>query len=145
MTAGQRLTIGKLAELTSSNVPTVRYYEEIGLIPPAARTAGGQRTYTEQDLQRMTFIRRCRDFGFPIEQVRELVTLTEKPERDCVEARDVAKAHLDAVREKLQELQALEQSLIEFVNSCDTGCSGGPAGECSILEDLGTPSSSCCN
>lgn len=145
MTVGQRITIGKLAKLTSSNVPTVRYYEEIGLLPPAARTAGGQRAYTEQDLQRMIFIRRCRDFGFPIEQVRELIALAEKPEKDCMEARDVAQMHLDSIRVKLRELQGLEQSLMKFVNSCDAGCAGGRAGDCSILEDLATPGSSCCN
>lgn len=136
MLAGQRLTIGKLAELTYSNVPTIRYYEEIGLLPPATRTAGGQRAYGEKDLERLTFIRRCRDFGFPIEQVRTLLTLTEKPERDCMEARDIAQGHLDTVRAKLKELRALERSLLDFVKSCDNACAGGPAGECTIMDDL---------
>ena len=136
MLAGWRLTLGKLAELTDSNVPTIRYYEEIGLLPPAMRTAGGQRAYGKQDLERLTFIRRCREFGFPIEQVRTLLTLSEKPDRNCTEARDVAKSHLDAVRGKLKELRALERSLLDFVKSCDSACAGGPAGECAILDDL---------
>lgn len=148
MLAGQRLTIGKLAELTDSNVPTIRYYEEIGLLPPATRTAGGQRAYGEKDLERLTFIRRCRDFGFPIEQVRTLLTLTEKPERDCVEARDIAQGHLDTVRAKLKELRALERSLLDFVKSCDSACAGGPAGECTIMDDLqarpSTTGAKCC-
>ncbi len=143
MTDMAALTIGRLAELTRSNVPTIRYYEEIGLLPRATRRLGGHRTYGEADLQRMTFIRRCRDFGFPIEQVRALVALTERPDRDCVEARDVAQQHLDAVREKLRELRALEKSLKAFVTSCDADCAGGPAADCVILEDL-SDGNGCC-
>lgn len=130
------LTIGRLAELTQSNVPTIRYYEEIGLLPKAVRRMGGHRTYGTADLQRMTFIRRCREFGFPIEQVRALVALTERPDRDCVEARDVAQQHLDAVRAKLRELRALEKSLKSFVASCDAECAGGSAADCVILDEL---------
>jgi len=136
MIGGQAITIGKLAEISDSNVPTIRYYEEIGLLPRAQRRASGHRTYTEADLKRMTFIRRCRDFGFSIEQVRRLVTLTETPERDCVEARDLAQAHLNAVRGKLRELRALEKSLAGFVTACDAECAGGPATDCLIIEDL---------
>jgi DNA-binding transcriptional MerR regulator len=142
------LTIGRLAELTQSNVPTIRYYEEIGLLPKAARRLGGHRTYGETDLQRMTFIRRCRDFGFPIEQVRTLVALTERPDRDCVEARDVAQQHLDIVREKLRELRALEKSLRNLVTACDAQCAGGSAADCVILEDLsriGETAGTCCS
>ena len=89
----QPLTIGALADQTGCNVPTIRYYEEIGLLPPARRRPGGHRFYSEADLRRLTFIRRCRDFGFPIEQVRALVELTEASDRDCNEARDLAQAH----------------------------------------------------
>jgi DNA-binding transcriptional MerR regulator len=134
---GQLLTIGKLAALTDSNVPTIRYYEEIGLLPRPVRKAGGHRMYGDGDLQRLTFIRRCRDFGFPIEQVRALVALSEAPARDCVAARDIAQANLDAVRDKLRELRALEKSLRVFVANCDAACAGGPAADCTIIEDLG--------
>ncbi|WP_251031424.1 MerR family transcriptional regulator [Paraburkholderia strydomiana] len=71
------LTIGALASETNTNVPTIRYYEEIGLLPHAQRAANGHRYYQDSDLKRLTFIKRCRDFGFPIEQVRELVRLFE--------------------------------------------------------------------
>jgi len=144
---GQAITIGKLAEISESNVPTIRYYEEIGLLPRAQRRMGGHRTYTDADLKRMTFIRRCRDFGFTIEQVRRLVTLAETPERDCVEARDLAQVHLTAVRAKLRELRALEKNLAGFVTACDAECAGGPAADCLIIEDLsGTTKKSggCC-
>lgn len=133
-TAG--LTIGALAERTGCNVPTIRYYEEIGLIPPAKRRPSGHRYYDAAAEELLTFIRHCRDFGFPIEQVRELVSLARSEERDCFETRDIAQAHLDAVRAKLTEMKALERSLTRFVDSCSAMCAGGPAAQCTILKDL---------
>src|SRR5262245_44489872 len=81
------LTIGDLAVRTGSNVPTIRYYEEIGVLPPADRLPSGHRVYDQSDLKRLTFIRHCRDFGFSIDQVRRLIDLAATPERDCNEAR----------------------------------------------------------
>lgn len=138
------LTIGRLAAATGCSVPTIRYYEEIGLLPEADRRSGGHRVYAEGDLRRLTFIRRCRDFGFSIEQTRELAALSGSSTRDCTEARDCAAQHLDAVRKKLKELRALERSLKTFVDACNDQCVGGPAESCVILEDLATPASSCC-
>lgn len=129
--------IGALASLAGTNVPTIRYYEEIGLLRPAKRRSGGQRVYAEEDVRQLTFIRRCRDFGFPIEQVRSLVALMEDPKRSCMDARDLAQQHLAAVRAKLNELKALERSIADFVTSCDTSCVGGPGPDCVILKDLG--------
>lgn len=83
--------------------------------------------------RRLSFIRRCRDFGFTIEHVRELVGLVDLPSRDCVEVRDIAQAHLREVQKKLAELQALQASLSAFVCSCNTACAGGPAVDCTIL------------
>ncbi len=85
-----QLRIGALAERAGTNAPTIRYYEEIGLLRPADRQAGGQRAYGEEDVRRLAFIRRCRDFGFSIEQVRSLVALVQDRERSCMEARDLA-------------------------------------------------------
>lgn len=90
-------------------------------------------------IRRLTVIRRCRDFGFTIEQVRELVGLVDEPNRDCVEVRDIAQAHLQEVQKKLAELRALKASLAAFVCSCNTACAGGPAIDCTILEDLTVP------
>jgi DNA-binding transcriptional MerR regulator len=133
------LLIGALAERTGCNVPTIRYYEEIGLLRPAARKASGHRVYSETDMRRLLFIRRCRDFGFPIEQVRALVSLMDEGNKDCMEARDLAQGHLNAVRQKIREMRALERSLSQFVASCNTACAGGPASACVILEDLASP------
>jgi DNA-binding transcriptional MerR regulator len=130
------LTIGVLATHTSTTVPTIRYYEEIGLLPQAQRSANGRRLYRDVDLKRLGFIKRCRDFGFPIEQVRELIKLFEDGDRSCIEARDLAKTHLDAVRAKLEEMRQLETSLVSFVESCDEMCCQGSTKDCAIMEDL---------
>jgi len=133
------MKIGALAELVGTNTPTIRYYEEIGLLRPADREAGGQRAYGDEDVKRLTFIRRCRDFGFSIEQVRSLVALVQDRERSCMEARDLAQEHLAAMRAKLRELKALERNIVDFVATCDASCAGGPGPECAILEDLAKP------
>jgi DNA-binding transcriptional MerR regulator len=131
-----KFKIGTLAKRTGTNVPTIRYYEEIGLLRPADRQAGGQRVYDDADVKRLTLIRRCRDFGFPIEQVRSLVGLVQDPQSSCLHARDLAQAHLAAVRAKMAELRALERSIAAFVVNCDASCAGGPGPDCVILEDL---------
>ncbi|MCR5883018.1 helix-turn-helix domain-containing protein [Rhizobacter sp. J219] len=134
-----RLSIGLVARQTGCTVPSIRYYEEIGLLPPAGRTEAGQRHYDAHTVRRLGFIRRCRDFGFSIEQVRELVGLVDAPDRPCNEVREVAATHLAQVRRKLDELKALEASLAAFVGSCDAACAGGPSVDCTILEDLASP------
>jgi DNA-binding transcriptional MerR regulator len=131
--------IGSLAERTGTSAPTIRYYEEIGLLRAAERQGGGQRMYGDADVRRLTFIRRCREFGFSIEQVRSLVALSEDRERSCMHARDLAREHLGAVRAKLEELKALERSIASFVKTCDTTCAGGPGPDCTIVADLSTP------
>ncbi|GAA4477867.1 MerR family transcriptional regulator [Gluconacetobacter asukensis] len=143
--AGYR--IGALAGRTGTNAATIRYYEEIGLLPRPDRREGNQRCYGEDDVRRLTFIRRCRDFGFSIEQVRTLVSLVQDRSRSCMEARDLAQTHLSAVQVKLRELAALEKSLVQFVAACDAECAGGPGPDCCILDDLsGTmkPAAGCC-
>jgi DNA-binding transcriptional MerR regulator len=134
------MRIGELARRTSTNTPTIRYYESIGLMRCADRKAGGQRTYDDDDVGRLTFIRRCRDFGFSVEQVRSLVGLVQDRERSCTEARDLAVSHLQAVRSKLAELRALEKSIAGFVEDCDTACVGGPGPDCVVLGEMGSDS-----
>jgi len=134
--SSSHLTIGALAERTHCNVPTIRYYEEIGLLPHAERAANGHRHYGDADVRRLVFIKRCRDFGFPIEQVKHLVELFENGDRACLEVRDLAQVHLDQVRAKLEEMRQLEASLAAFVASCNAACSGGVTRDCAIIEDL---------
>jgi DNA-binding transcriptional MerR regulator len=136
------LKIGELADLTGTSAPTIRYYEQIGLLRRAPRQPGGQRVYGRADVERLTFIRRCREFDFSIEQVRALVALMQDPNSSCMTAREMAAEHLTALRDKMRDLRALERSLIAFVKSCDTSCPGGPGPECVILDDLAKSSTS---
>lgn len=131
-----QLTIGSLAQRTGFNVSAIRYYEEVGLIPPAVRRPSGHRVYSPDVQEVLTLVKRCRDFGFSIEETRALVSLSTSSDRDCVEAREIAQVHLDTVRAKLAELQNLERSLSKFVNACTDQCVGGPAPKCTILKDL---------
>ena len=145
MSVSNGITIGDLAIATQCTVPTIRYYEEVGLLPAASRSSGGQRVYSSTYLRRLTFIRRCRDFGFPIERIKELIALVGSPEQDCTAARDLAQQHLNSVRRKVKELRALERSLKQYVDACETQCAGGPSSGCVILEDLSAPKqTSCC-
>jgi DNA-binding transcriptional MerR regulator len=129
-------TIGALAKAAGVTTPTVRYYEEIGLLPQAGRTSGGQRSYSQDDVSRLTFIKQCRDFGFGIEQVRVLLDLSISAERDCSEARDIARAHLVKVQQKLAEFRVLEKRLKTFVGRCQVACAGGPGQDCVIFRDM---------
>jgi MerR family copper efflux transcriptional regulator len=129
------LTIGELSERTGCSIPTIRYYEEVGLIPPAKRRPSGHRFYDGTFEDQLLFIRRCRDFGFSIEQVRELVALSQTDQRDCFETLEITQSHLRSVRTKLAELRALERSLARFAASCAATCAGGPAAQCTILKE----------
>jgi DNA-binding transcriptional MerR regulator len=126
------LRIGTLAERTGTTVPTIRYYEEIGLLRAAARS-GGQRIYDHEDIRRLSFIRRCRDFEFSIPEVRSLLSLMQN-RKSCTEARNLAEGHLVALRRKLAELKALETTIALLVSECDASCAGGPASDCVILQ-----------
>jgi MerR family transcriptional regulator, copper efflux regulator len=137
-------TIGALAKATGASAPTIRYYEEIGLLPPATRTASGQRNYDEPDVGRLTFIKQCRYFGAGIEQVRSLLVLSMSSERDCVETRDIAQAHLNEVRARMVELRALEARLQGFVTRCNNACAGGPGTDGVIFKDIATPQTKGC-
>ena len=132
----ERFRIGVLAARTGTTTPTIRYYEDVGLLPHAERQTGGQRRYGPDDVRRLQLIRRCREFGFPIEQVRELVTLVEDDRRCCTDARTIAHAHLEQVRAKLTEFRALERHIAAFVRQCDASCAGGPGPSCVPLTQL---------
>jgi MerR family transcriptional regulator, copper efflux regulator len=120
-----------LAARTGTTVPTIRYYEQIGLLRPAARS-GGQRTYDNEDVRRLAFVRRCRAFDFSIEEVRALLALMQD-RKSCTEARNLAEARLAGLRRKLAELKALESTITSLVTECDASCAGGPASDCVIL------------
>jgi DNA-binding transcriptional MerR regulator len=126
------LRIGDLARRTGTTVPTIRYYEEIGLLRPAARS-GGQRTYDNDDVRRLSFIRRCRDFDFSIDDIRALLSLLHNG-KSCTEARKLAEGRLAELRRRHTELQALEASIASLVTCCANTCDGGAAPDCVILQ-----------
>lgn len=130
------MTIGALAQASGATVPTIRYYESIGLLPLARRSDKAQRLYEPSAIQRVAFVRRCRDFGFSIDQVRQLVALADAPGLPCKEVRDLAAEQLTAARARLAELQALEAALQSAVSGCDATCSDGCAPDCSIVAEL---------
>lgn len=127
-----KLSIGELGRRTHCKVQTVRWYEEVGLLPPPARTAGGHRVYGPAHLARLDFIRHARELGFPLDAVRALLALSDHPDRPCEDAHALASSQLALVEDKLSRLEALR---VELTRLADT-CRGGVAAECRILEIL---------
>jgi DNA-binding transcriptional MerR regulator len=125
--------IGLLAERTGASVPTIRYYEQIGLLRRAGRR-NGRREYDNEDVRRVAFIRRCRQFDFSIEQIRTLLLLVQA-NGPCAEARLAAERHLAVVRSRLAELSALETSIASLIVACKAGCDGGAVSDCVIVQD----------
>ena len=115
------LTIGELSKQTGVKVPTIRYYEEMGLMKPADRTEGNQRRFETSDRERLAFIKHARDLGFTIEAIRELLDLSAHPERPCKDAVQIAARQLKMVRDKIGRLQQLERELTRMVGTCHDG------------------------
>ena len=105
------MKIGEMAKRAGLPVETVRYYEKIGLLPAPQRDASGYRSYQERHLDRLLFIRRCRNLDMTQDEIRELIRLAEQPEADCSEVDALLARHLDHVRERLRELTSLESTL----------------------------------
>lgn len=127
------LTIGKLGAQAGVKVPTIRYYEQIGLLSEAERSAGNQRLYGRQALERLAFIRHARDLGFTLEAIRDLLSLADNPERPCAAADAIARAQLTEVERRLARLSALKSELERMV----VQCAGGRIADCRVIEVLG--------
>lgn len=126
-------SIGQLSAQTGVKVPTIRYYENIGLMPAPGRNAGNQRRYDAAALQRLAFIRHARDLGFVLEDIRALIGMSAHPEQPCDALDSIARNQLAAVRLRIARLQGLESELDRIVSECD----GGTVGACSVLAALG--------
>lgn len=126
------IAIGKVSEASGVKVTTVRYYEQIGLLPSPPRTDGGRRTYDRGDIERLTFIRHSRELGFEIDQIRTLLHLQDRPDQSCQEADVIAKARLVEVKEKIASLTALQAELERMVD----GCSHGRVENCKVIDIL---------
>ena len=114
----QVYSVGELAAAGGCKVETVRYYEKIGLMPEPPRTAGGHRIYSLNLLKRLTFIRRSRELGFPIEQIRELLRFVDEPGHTCGEVKGMAILQARAVQEKIDDLKRLEKALNDMAARC---------------------------
>ena len=131
------LTIGKLGEAAGVKVPTIRYYEQIGLLPEAERSAGNQRLYGRRTMDRLTFIRHARELGFPLEAIRDLLSLSDRPDQSCAAADAIAQTQLAAVGARIGRLLALKAELERMVVQCAGGGCGralvrGACGVCAI-------------
>ena len=127
------MQIGELARTTATKVETIRFYEKIGLLPEPGRTSANYRDYGAAHLARLSFIRRARDLGFTLDQVRELLTLSDDRNRSCAAVDTVARAHLAHIDQKIADLRALRRELDELIGQC----SQGAISECRIIEALG--------
>lgn len=125
-------TIGKLSAATGVKVPTIRFYEQIGLLPEPPRTASDRRLYDDAALRRLSFIRHARDLGFNIDSIRSLLDLSDHPDRPCGEANAIAERHLADVAEKIARLQALRTELSRMTAEC----AGGRVSACKVIEVL---------
>lgn len=127
-----QLTRGSLANKTGVNAETIRYYEKAGLMPDPPRTTGGHRLYDESLVRRLFFIRRCRELGFTLDEVRELLNLVDEDDYTCADILQNAKAHITKIRGKIRDLRKMENTL----KTISSQCSGEDVPECPIIEAL---------
>lgn len=133
-------SIGTASAMSGVNTETIRYYEREGVVPRAERTASGRRLYGDADIARLRFIRRSRDLGFSISDIRTLLDLSAGNGAPCAEVKELAERHLQGVRQRLDELGKLERALAELVGRCDAGRTDCPM-LASLLGDAGARTS----
>lgn len=129
----EAVPIGAASAATGVKVPTIRYYEQIGLLPPPVRTESNRRLYTQDDKHRLAFIRHARELGFEIEAIRTLLALQDSPDRSCADADAIARARLAEVEDRIAALVALKAELVRMV----AGAAHGKIAECRVIEVLG--------
>ncbi|MCY6381121.1 MerR family transcriptional regulator [Hoeflea prorocentri] len=125
-------TIGQISRETGVKVPTIRYYEQMGLISAPERSAGNQRRYSRSELQRLGFIRHARDLGLSIDAIRDLIKLSADPDMPCSDADRIAGEHLKEVRTRIRKLRRLEKELARITSSCKSGT----VKDCYVLHSL---------
>lgn len=131
----QGVAIGEAANRSGVKVPTIRYYEQIGLLPAPDRTESQRRVYGDADLSRLSFIRHARELGFDVEAIRTLIALQEDPHQSCATADETARARLAEVERRIASLQALRRELLRMV---ENGCEGRVE-NCRVIETLSEP------
>ena len=124
--------IGSAAHVSGVKIPTIRYYEQIGLLDQPARSAGNRRLYGRADIDRLSFIRHARELGFEVEAIRTLLSLQDHPEHSCAQADRLAKQNLVEVERRITSLVALKTELERMI----TGCARGKVEDCKVIETL---------
>ncbi|MGL4405590.1 MAG: MerR family transcriptional regulator [Notoacmeibacter sp.] len=127
------LSIGKLSLKTNVKVPTIRYYEDAGMLPPPERSQSNQRLYGQPTVDRLNFIRHARELGFPLDAIRDLLSLSDNPNQSCAAADAIAQVQLRAVEARILRLQNLKSELENMVAQC----AGGKISQCRVIEALG--------
>jgi MerR family mercuric resistance operon transcriptional regulator len=129
---GSALAIGALSSRTGVNIETIRFYERIGILPRPPRSPGGHRVYDEDHLKRLSFVRRSRELGFSLDEVRGLLQLVDGGEYTCAEVKAITLGHLADIRRKIADLRRLERTLAELAGKCR----GTRVPDCPVVETL---------
>ncbi|WP_300302599.1 Cu(I)-responsive transcriptional regulator [Ferrovibrio sp.] len=129
------MNIGQASDASGVSAKMIRYYESVGLMPEAGRSASGYRVYGEADVHMLRFIRRSRDLGFALDDIRLLLGLWRDRSRPSAAVKDIAMKHIDDLTAKIAELQAMKRSLQHLAEACH----GDARPDCPILDDLGGP------
>lgn len=132
MKKGEKIGIGELSKRTDVKIETIRYYEREKLLPEPPRTAGGHRFYSDEHIKQLTFIRRSRQLGFSMEEIRELLVLVEGKTYTCGEVKELTLEHAKSVRQKIADLKRMEATLHDIASQC----SGDSTPECPIIDTL---------
>jgi MerR family mercuric resistance operon transcriptional regulator len=128
----QFLTRGALAVRTGCNIETIRYYEQIGLLPPPPRTEGGHRLYGQELLKRLNFVRRSRELGFTLEEIRGLLRMVDGRKYTCAQVEALALDHVRDIQRKISDLKKLKNVLATMASQCR----GGSIPECPVIDAL---------
>ena len=129
---GSALTIGALSKRTGVNIETIRFYERVGILPKAPRSAGRHRIYNQDHLMRLGFVHRSRELGFSLDEVRGLLQLVDGGSYTCAEIKAITLDHLADIRRKIADLRRLEQTLAEVAGKCR----GGKVPDCPVIDAL---------
>lgn len=132
ITNSDTYAIGEMSTRTGVNIETVRYYEKIGMMPKPKRTEGGNRLYNTEQLQRLFFIKRCREIGFSQSEIKALLSMVDRDDVTCAEVHSITTDHAADIRQKIKDLRKLEKVLTKMANEC----SRGDIPECPIIETL---------
>ena len=133
------MKIGDVARQTGTNVPTIRYYEKIGLLGRAARNGGGQRVYGAAEVMQLSFIKRCRDFDFPIDEIKKVMGALGGKRRSAVAAREIAARQLRSLQSRQAALKQLTRNLSAVIEQCEALCRPDANSGCALCVDFGPP------